>query len=44
MISWMYHIALREVLRPRELEGDREPERDLDGLRDLYREPALDGV
>ena len=32
------------MLRPRELDGDREPERDLDGLRDIYRDPPLDDV
>jgi hypothetical protein len=37
-------IGSREILRERESNGDLEPERDLDGLRDIYRDPALDGV
>lgn len=37
-------IRSGELLRLLDLKGDREPERDLEGLRDTYLEPASDGV
>lgn len=37
-------IRSGDILRLRDRNGDREPERDRDGLRDTYLEPASEGV